>query len=64
MDLRWIIVTLIVFALCAIVPIRIYALPDHKRRFVNWFILIPVSLVILFYVYPAGIEFFRTLATE
>ena len=50
MDLRWIIVTLVAFALCAIVPMRIYGFPDDKRRFVNWFILIPVSLVILLYV--------------
>jgi len=64
MDLRWIIVTLIAFALCAIVPIRIYAMSDDNRRFINWFILIPVCLVILFYVYPVGIKFFQTLATE
>ena len=50
------------FGLCTFLPIWI---KDGKiRRRVNWFILIPASLLILFYVYPAGIEFCRRLAVR
>ncbi len=53
----WLIVALIGFGLCAILPIWIK--DDNQRRLVNWIILIPVSLVLIFYVYPFGLEVFR-----
>ena len=63
-DWYWIWITLIVLALCAIIPIRIYAADDRNRKIVNWLILIPLSLIIIFYIYPVGIRFFQNLATS
>ena len=56
----WLIVTMLTFALCAFLPGRIQ--DEGKRKWVSWFILIPVSLVIIFYVYPMGLEVFRGFA--
>ena len=56
----WFAVTLAGFALCTFLPIWIK--DDVWRRRVNWFILIPVSLVLMIYTYPIGIEVFRRLA--
>lgn len=60
----WILVTLIAFALCTIIPIRIYKMDEEKRMKINWFVLIPISLVIILYAYPIGIRFFEHLATR
>ena len=56
----WLIVTTLTFALCAFLPGRIQ--DERMRKWVSWFILIPVSLVIIFYVYPMGLEVFRRFA--
>ncbi len=56
----WLAVTLGAFALCTWLPLKIK--DDAWRRRVYWFILIPVSLLIIFYIYPAGAEVFRRLA--
>ena len=56
----WVVITLAAFALCTFLPIRIKS--EGLRKKVYWLILVPVSLVLIFYVYPAGIEFFRRLA--
>ena len=56
----WLAVTISGFGLCTMLPIRVQN--PQARKLVSWFILIPVSLVIICYVYPAGIEFFRNLA--
>jgi len=56
----WLLVTLFCLALCTYLPIKIQ---DPKlRRIVSWFILIPVSLILILYAYPAGIEVFKNLA--
>ncbi len=64
MDWKWIAITVTAFLLCTIIPIRIYKLDEEKRMKINWFILIPISLIIILYAYPAGIRFFETLATN
>ena len=56
----WLFVTLLGFGLCTFLPIWIK--DDALRQKVNWFILIPVSLVLILYAYPAGLEVFRRLA--
>lgn len=58
----WGAVALGTFLLCTFLPIWIKN--DGLRKIVNWFVLIPVSLVIIFYVYPMGIELFRVLAVN
>jgi len=64
LDWKWICIAAVAFILCALIPIRIYTVDEHKRKMINWLILIPLSLVIIFYVYPIGIRFFETLATR
>ena len=56
----WLAVTLFTLWLCTYLPIKIKN--DRARRLVYWFVLIPASLVLMFYAYPAGLEVFRRLA--
>lgn len=56
----WLAVTLFCFGLCTWLPPRL-ADPVLRRR-VTYFLLVPLSLVLILYVYPVGIEFFRRLA--
>lgn len=64
MDWKWICIAVAAFALCSIIPIKIYTADERKRKLINWLILIPISLIIIFYVYPIGIRFFQNLATQ
>ena len=59
-SLVWLAVTVLMLWLCTYLPIKIKN--DATRRRVYWFVLIPVSLVLMFYCYPAGMEVFRRLA--
>jgi len=63
MNWRWIGITLAIFMLLTIIPIAIYGVNERVRKIVNWAILIPLSLIVVLYIYPAGIEFFKRLAT-
>ncbi len=56
----WLTVTLGGFGLCTFLPIGIK--DDRTRNFVNRVVLIPVSLVLIIYAYPVGLELFRRLA--
>lgn len=56
----WLAVTLAMLWACTYFPIRIQN--DALRNFVMRWVLVPVSLVIIFYTYPVGIEVFKTLA--
>ena len=58
----WGAATLAAFLLCTFLPL--WVKNDALRKIVNWFVLIPVSLVIICYVYPMGIELFRILAVN
>lgn len=56
----WLAVTLTLLAACTFLPIRIQ--DDALRSWVMRWVLVPVSLAIVLYVYPVGIEVFRRLA--
>ena len=56
----WLAAVIVSFGLCTYLPILIK--DDALRHRVNWLVLIPVSIFIIAYIYPAGIEVFRRLA--
>ena len=56
----WLFITLLLLAACTFFPIKIKN--DALRSAVMRWVLVPVSLVIIFYTYPVGIEVFRRLA--
>jgi len=56
----WLGASVISLGLCAYLPILIKN--DPLRRLVNWVVLIPVSIFIILYVYPTGLEVFRKFA--
>ena|GEM_PF-1325349 len=58
----WGAAALAAFLLCTFLPLRIK--DERLRKMVNWFVLIPVSLGIILYIYPMGIELFRILAVN
>ncbi len=59
-PLVWTTVTLTVLGLCAYLPPRIQE-PVLRRR-INLYLLAPLSLILILYVYPVGIEFCRRWA--
>ena len=59
-PLPWFIVTALILAACPFLPIKIKN--DDLRNFVMKWVLVPVSLVIIVYVYPVGIEIFKQIA--
>ena len=56
----WLAVSALLLAACTYLPLRIKN--DALRNFVMRWVLVPVSLVIILYVYPVGIEVFKKLA--
>ncbi len=58
----WLAVTTAGFGLCAFLPARIK--DDRLRQLVNWVVLVPVSLILIIYAYPVGLEVFRRLALQ
>ena len=56
----WLLITLAMLWACTYLPIRIKN--DASRSFVMRWVLVPVSLVIIVYVYPVGIEIFKKIA--
>ena len=52
----WVLVTTLAFGLCTYLPIRVK--DDRLRQKLYWIILVPVSLLIIFYTYPVGMEVF------
>ncbi len=59
-DHVWFYTAFVCFFLSTFLPIWIKN--NELRRKVNLFLLIPVCFVIMFYVYPAGIELFKKIA--
>ena len=59
-PLIWFGIFLICLLFCTYLPLRIKN-PELRKK-ISWFVLIPVSLILIFYAYPAGIEIFRRLA--
>ena len=58
----WFLITILLLAACTYLPLRIKN--DALRSFVMRWVLVPVSIVIIIYVYPVGIEVFRKLALK
>jgi hypothetical protein len=58
----WLSVSLLLLAACTYLPLRIKS--DSLRNFVMRWVLVPVSIVIIVYVYPVGIEIFRRWAVN
>lgn len=56
----WLVITLAAFSVCALLPLWIT--DDVLRRRLTRLILVPVSIVLMFYCYPVGIEWFRRFA--
>lgn len=56
----WLLITLLLLGACTYLPLRIKN--DRLRNWVMRWVLVPVSLAIVLYVYPVGIEVFRRLA--
>ena len=54
--------SLILLAACTFLPLRIKN--DDVRFFVMRWVLVPVSIVIIAYSYPFGIEVFRRMAVN
>jgi hypothetical protein len=61
-SLVWLAAAMVLLALCTYLPIRIKN--DALRNWVMRWVLVPVSIIIIAYVYPMGIEVFRRLATR
>ena len=61
-PLVWLLVSLLLLAACTFLPLRIKN--DALRNFVMRWVLVPVSIVIMVYVYPVGIEVFRKMALK
>lgn len=60
--LVWLLVTGALLAACTYLPIKIKN--DDLRNFVMRWVLVPVSIVLMVYSYPAGIEVFRRIAVN
>ena len=58
----WLCVSVILLAACTYLPIRIKN--DALRSFVMRWVLVPVSIGIIAYAYPAGIQVFSQLALQ
>ena len=58
----WLIISALLLAACACLPLWIK--DDRLRNFVMRWVLVPVSVAIIAYVYPVGIEIFRRLAVH
>ncbi len=56
----WWTVTLVCLGLCTYLPVKIKN--PALRRFLTYALLIPLSIVLVAYVYPVGIEFCRRWA--
>ncbi|MBI4431995.1 MAG: hypothetical protein HY592_00735 [Candidatus Omnitrophica bacterium] len=58
--IKWLIISILLLGACAYLPLWIK--DDRLRSLVMRWVLVPVSVVIIVYVYPAGIEVFKKLA--
>ena len=58
----WLFISAFLLGACTYLPLWIRN--DALRSFVMRWVLVPVSLVILVYVYPVGIQLFSRLALQ
>jgi hypothetical protein len=55
-------VTLLLLAACTFLPLRIQ--DDRLRNFVMRWVLVPVSIILIAYAYPVGIDVFKRIAVN
>lgn len=58
----WLVTTLLLLAACTYLPLWIKN--DQLRSLVMRWILVPVSVILIVYAYPVGIEVFSRLALK
>ena len=58
----WLLTAILLLGICTYLPLRVK--DDRLRSFLMRWVLVPVSIVIIIYVYPVGIEVFRRLALK
>ena len=58
----WLGISLALLAACTFLPLRIKN--DNLRNFVMRWVLVPVSIVLIAYSYPVGIEVFKEIALK
>ena len=56
----WFFVSALLLAACTFLPLRIKN--DNLRNFVMRWVLVPVSIILIAYSYPVGIEVFKNIA--
>ena len=61
-PIAWLFVSAVLLGACTYLPLRIKN--DVLRNFVMRWVLVPVSIGIIAYVYPMGIEVFSRLALK
>ena len=61
-PLVWLLTSAVLLAACTFLPLRIKN--DDVRFLVMRWVLVPVSIVIIVYSYPFGIEVFRRMAVR
>ena len=59
-PLLWLFISAALLGACMYLPLRIKN--DYLRNFVMRWVLVPVSIAIMLYTYPVGIEVFKNLA--
>lgn len=60
--IAWFFIAIILLGACTVLPLWIK--DDRLRSLVMRWVLVPVSIAIILYVYPVGIEVFRRLALK
>ena len=58
----WLLTSVVLLAACTFLPLKIQN--DALRNFVMRWVLVPVSLILILYSYPVGIEVFRKIAVS
>ncbi len=58
----WLLTSAVLLSACTFLPLRIKN--DTLRNFVMRWVLVPVSLILILYSYPVGIEVFRKIAVD
>lgn len=59
-PLVWFVICLFCLLLCTYLPVKIHN--PQLRKISSWFVLVPVSLILILYGYPVGIELFKQIA--
>ena len=59
-PLSWIIISALLLGACTYLPLWIKN--DNLRNWVMRWVLVPVSIVLIAYSYPVGIEVFKNIA--